>query len=776
MVAAIGEPFLLSNYENNLGDLPIASRRGVYVTHERSSGSARKAKDGLATVAVHGDGVHVIDVSDLHVVGSFTLGPSTTFACPSVSRMIEENGARSRRIYAAIEQSPGVRSEDAGRTIWMWDDKQTSERAQGKKSSITVSQRVSRIYASEDLPDCVVFLSPGGDVSVMDVDLATQRGEWKSHVNLPLLASYMFPKASATFLHAQPVAPLATLVLLFSSPSVFQVCLLSIHEDRIETVLDESTAVDASVVEASCSASGYISCLQSDGQWRSFQLAVTTPSSLSLLSVSPPLRLAGLTFIGNNSDAAAIQHSSRSVSLLPLGTSLVLLCGGVIQSQELVLLLWDLRYSVVLASQRFSIPARLSKDSIHLELIPALGTLALLSVSSGPLDKPKTFSIVLVVPVTAPATSTIANAMGRASNSAKWLAKPEALSDGLEVNVPLDSDRRGLLDKLKMVTQQDLPEAADSAFFEWLGNRSGSAVAVDSQNVEQGNHLFGHEFVREILDIVLQSKSTSALYPSKIVHHLLENRVVSATMLSQSLLGLLAEKQDWHAIQLAFKNVPNLPEAEVIKLLRSALKDSPPPNTYGGQSEAMGSDTSTLSSVLAACVSYPTSDAALRMAIRGQLNHAEVVLPILVILDDWLVMLSSHGVSLIHDSNATGNDPSAVVPTRLCSGRVEIPPFDEVLGFLRAIFDATFVTLLQSTQSHQLLRRLAAHIQSELSAIDELQSLCGPLGHFARAQEKTVSEKQRPPAQLEDWKRRRKLAHERASMGVGLYQVEELII
>ena len=44
-------------------------------------------------------------------------------------------------MYAVIEESPGVGNEDRGRTIWMWDDKQTSESiggAQEKKSSITV--------------------------------------------------------------------------------------------------------------------------------------------------------------------------------------------------------------------------------------------------------------------------------------------------------------------------------------------------------------------------------------------------------------------------------------------------------------------------------------------------------------------------------------------------------------------------------------------------------------------------------------------------------------
>jgi len=277
---------------------------------------------------------------------------------------------------------------------------------------------------------------------------------------------------------------------------------------------------------------------------------VESPKSLSLLPTPSPLRLSGLSFIENTPDAAAIQPNSKAVSILSLGASLVILCGGITHSQDLILLLWDLRYSVVLASHRFSIPAKLStpKGSVSLELVPALNTLSLLSVSSVTPDKtPKTSSAILVVPVTAPATSTIANAMGRASSSAKWLAKSEALPNGHSLIMAFDPDCSDLLDKLKAVIQQNDPEAADSTFFEWLESRSGSASTVGTQSVKQVNLLFGHEFVREILNIILQSpsKSTPSLYPMKTIHHLLENRVVSASMLSQSLLGLLVESKDW---------------------------------------------------------------------------------------------------------------------------------------------------------------------------------------------------------------------------------------
>ena len=274
---------------------------------------------------------------------------------------------------------------------------------------------------------------------------------------------------------------------------------------------------------------------------------------LSLQPISSPLRLAGLSFIESTSDAASTHQNSRAVSILSLDASLVLLCGSVTHSQDLVLLLWDLRYSVVLASHRFSIPAKLSalKSGVSLELIPASNTLVLLLVTSGPLDKAlKTSSAVLVAPVTAPTTSTIANAMGRASSSAKWLAKPDSMPNGHLLTVPFGPDCHNLLGRLKAAIQQNDPKAADSAFFEWFESRSGLSSTVDTQSVKPVDLLFGHEFVREILSITLQSpsKSPSPSYPVKTIHHLLEKRVVSAGMLSQSLLGLFVESNDWVSV------------------------------------------------------------------------------------------------------------------------------------------------------------------------------------------------------------------------------------
>jgi hypothetical protein len=245
--------------------------------------------------------------------------------------------------------------------------------------------------------------------------------------------------------------------------------------------------------------------LESDGQWSSFELGFTSPGPLLLLPVSSLLTLAALSFIENTSEAAAARHNAKAVSTLSLGSSLVLFCGGVLQSQDLLLLLWDLRYSVVLASHRFPIPGNLSiSKGISLDLVPGLDALVLLSVSPGLPDKSsKISSAVFVVPVTVPVTSTIANAMGRASSSARWLAKAHVLLNGQALDASFDPNRRELLDKLRSAIRQNRPEAADFAFFEWLESRSGSVATVDSQFVRSGS---------EYVSITLTMSNRMALY------------------------------------------------------------------------------------------------------------------------------------------------------------------------------------------------------------------------------------------------------------------------
>ena len=77
-----------------------------------------------------------------------------------------------------------------------------------------------------------------------------------------------------------------------------------------------------------------------------------------------------------------------------------------------------------------------------------------------------------------------------------------------------------------------------------------------------------------------------------------------------------------------------------------------------------------------------------------------------------------------------------------------------------------------------MLRKVFAQIQPEISSIDQMEQLRGPLEPFAKAQAKAIkegSEGRRKEHQV-DWRQRKKQTHDQAGLAVGLYRLEELVI
>ena len=61
----------------------------------------------------------------------------------------------------------------------------------------------------------------------------------------------------------------------------------------------------------------------------------------------------------------------------------------------------------------------------------------------------------------------------------------------------------------------------------------------------------GHEFVKELLGIVLRPAITSNIpYSSKVLQYLLERRAVSANMVEGGLLRALKLRNDWASLYL----------------------------------------------------------------------------------------------------------------------------------------------------------------------------------------------------------------------------------
>lgn len=275
---------------------------------------------------------------------------------------------------------------------------------------------------------------------------------------------------------------------------------------------------------------------------------------MTALPVSESLHLSSLSaFLPS-------KKPSQEISLLSLGSSFVLLAGLTKTSpREVIFLLWDLQYSVLLASHTMPVPSTLvqaEKSGLILELAGTEGTSSQATLVLTPAVPPKNASksgdtsaalrsTVLVVPYTLPATSTIAGAMGQASASSKWLAKqsPKDVASDLGTGSGIDKTQAALLRTMRTSVEQNRPEAASTAFFEWAEKQGHSE---DAALKTQGKPQLGDQFVRALLDVVLQpSKGGDVPYSGKVTRWLLEQRAVSAEMVEGGLISALKQRGDW---------------------------------------------------------------------------------------------------------------------------------------------------------------------------------------------------------------------------------------
>ncbi|KAI0331319.1 hypothetical protein GY45DRAFT_1336311 [Cubamyces sp. BRFM 1775] len=815
--ATIAEPFLLSSYPESSAHRKH-SAEPVYASLPSSSDA-----DPFVTIAVQGDGVHVLDTSTLHSATSHTLGPSTSFACPPASRTTHRNGTRVCTTYAVLESGPEVQSNGKGKTVAMWEEPVSGgtastelQREKTKKVAVDSSfpfkapHSVAQIYAPEYLRDAEVLVGPAGEVSVADKDLHVQHTFTpQNHQASKLLKNFLFQSSTCTFLPPHSTSSLSSVSVSFlRSGNVSRVSVVGVSEDgSLQTLGECAVPVEESdVVDISCSNTGFISILSPtklantvrSGTWHALSLSTSPSSSLSIVPAAESLRLQALTF----TSPARIGEASLSA----ITSSHVLLAAIATGSQtELVLLLWDLRYGVLLAQQAIPVPSTLPRPKktgafVRLTASPApaqdskAGKVAtvqmngLLVLAPAPdrdveADNTPARSTILVVPLSVPATSTIAAAIGRANAGARWLLNkpaPAPQGQGRTGAPEISLNARKALNEMKASINGSAGGSvagAETAFFEYVQQqkkgKGKSAAAQEEGRVAPLEYAFAQGALQLVLPPASAQTQNVAAYSTKVVRHLLERRAVSSSMVDGGLLPALAAQNDWDTIALAMRTVSDLPEADIISLLSKVVAAHRRASS-SGDDNAMQVDPApasgpSLEAFLAQCVVYPFTPAAERVALRKHLSDALDIVPVLEVLDGWLTRHSAEDTLVA--------DASSAAPSSL-------PPLDKVLAFLQTLLDASFLALLSHTPAHALLRALAAHVEPVLATTSALENLCGPLEPFARAAAKAQQQQQQQQAKDaqanagsgRDWRRKRKMAHEQAAIAVGLYQVEELVL
>ena len=250
-----------------------------------------------------------------------------------------------------------------------------------------------------------MLVSAAGDISLADKELQISRTHTpQNHQSSTLLKHFLFSSAASTFLPSHSASSYSAVsVSLLRSGDVIRISVVGVDGETItslgECVLPVEEAVRTppfnvnhshinpftriywTCPAAAQGSSAYFVCyfialLEAfadlgtvpSGSWLAFSLSTSPSGALSVTQAAEPLRLQGLTFIGGSRTSEA--------TLAALTSSHVLLAAVTAGSPlEIVILLWDLRYGVLLAQQSISVPSTLPRPKkygavLRLEVAP----------------------------------------------------------------------------------------------------------------------------------------------------------------------------------------------------------------------------------------------------------------------------------------------------------------------------------------------------------------------------------------------------------------------
>ncbi|KAF9325909.1 hypothetical protein BG006_010629 [Podila minutissima] len=242
-------------------------------------------------------------------------------------------------------------------------------------------------------------------------------------------------------------------------------------------------------------------------------------------------------------------------------------------------------------------------------------------------------------------------------------------------------------------------------------------------------------------------------WPEMVVRYLIFNQLVgnSNPGAGQSGIALeLMEREQWSLIELALQKLHDIPELDMITMLKQVIGLNKNKHNNSTSSETTTttshSSTSTASSLPSSTSSASTSTSSsssvpdiphflhlimaaprnevfMQQALK-RLNVEELSI-VLEILKDWICSWSELG-GIGHSKH----------------GSVKLPNYSLMVDFTTVLMDVHFPSLIMSPHLHPVLKAIQGSIQKETEVSNQLeQTLRGPLGLFDRKHKDMVRRK-----------------------------------
>ncbi|RHZ86039.1 hypothetical protein Glove_55g69 [Diversispora epigaea] len=239
-----------------------------------------------------------------------------------------------------------------------------------------------------------------------------------------------------------------------------------------------------------------------------------------------------------------------------------------------------------------------------------------------------------------------------------------------------------------------------------------------------------YNFIQKIVDYCISQysdgKPNMKFWVPEVIQYFIQNNMISNSTVKGGIVKTLMDREEWNMLRLALANVPDIPEKDLIYLLKYLIS-----NVSNDQNKIKRLS---IKKTLLLIIEAPRNDNMMRWSLR-ELTEGELLV-MLKILCDWIEK---------HDrADITFEPISEQKDLTTITKRKRNPNFQKIIDFFVLILDIHFTSLILNHQLHPLLIRLSNRIAYDVTIFESMEFMRSCLELYHKNHLKNENQTKKP--------------------------------
>ncbi|KAI7852997.1 hypothetical protein BDC45DRAFT_443010 [Circinella umbellata] len=768
------EPFSIARFHNVIDSSDISKQFTIGLNPLDHSIVATENDEtvddsDLVLVSVQGEGIKLYNTADQKCIKSWTTPPGLVLNGSAIHRVTDST----EYTFALVASGKDIPKKDHNRIIWMWKNGTDNRIAK------TLDERIYSMHVSSALSSHIILVNQNGSIVLMNNDLDRTVAKSSTPSSGTVIWSSVFvttnPHTKPCCVSNSLVPINSTIILTINahdnSSGRYAIYLHYYNEEQrsiVPLVKAEMVLKDKPVAFTFDPADGRITTLGSGGKWTVWRLKIKQETGRKLVG-----RL-------DNQLSTQFQgyqlHSDKLgdvAALAPLSEGYVAMVAPRLKnskySAEHVVSIWDVKYGTLQAERILNLADKsacgkdkciykisvLSNSHIAITISALVSTVAKDTKKSRAVTDAK--STVILCPFYSEPISLMA-AMGRMNSTAKFLGIADDNNNMEQGGVGIiRSDMDALMDEnmnddifyenwiqtleqaqkkqdesISMLLKPSINvKTFTSTFFSRVGKKEeynlptiettkstqayrNAMAEIQWKGKRVQNFGMSHHFVSSIIRKCFENPG---FWPIHVILYLLKIRHIRSGDIDGGILPILVERNEWALVPIVLENVPDIPEVDLVLLLKALL----------AQGDTSPVESSTREELFKYIIDSPHNDIFMQQALK-RLTATEI--PRAVELLIWRL----ENVQLFESSET----------------------FFNVIEFTNALLDSHYPVIIMEPTLYEAVNKIQELTLEYTEMADQVDRLRGMLGPFERKQRQNIAQQIKEKLALEQQQQQRK--------------------